>query len=104
MFTQSTLVCLCLKVQWQVISHLKGTPAPVLQYGSGLFYNFMAKTLGVITPLFFFNTGFYFLLSSLLVHKSYKSRLTYIVRDSSFRSIFACGAGSWGSILSEVFF
>jgi hypothetical protein len=44
--------------------------AMFLQYGSGPPYNFLAKTLGVDTPLFLFNTVFYFQLPSLLVHKS----------------------------------
>jgi hypothetical protein len=77
---------------------------PVLQYDSGPSYDFMAKILYVNTPLFLFNTEFYFPLSSLLVHKSYKCRSTYIVSDSSVRSMFAYSASSWGSIPIEVIF
>jgi hypothetical protein len=40
---------------------------PVLQYGSGPSSDFLAKILGVDTPLFLWKTQFYFLLSSLLL-------------------------------------
>jgi hypothetical protein len=43
-------------------------------------------------------------LSSVLVHKSHKSRCLYVLRDSSVSSVFAYGMGSWGSVLSEVIF
>jgi hypothetical protein len=78
--------------------------ALVLQDGSVPFYDFLARILGVGTPLFLFNIEFYFSLSSLLVHKSHKSRHTYIAGDSSVCSMFASGVGSWGSIPKEVIF
>jgi hypothetical protein len=71
-----------------------------LQYGS----DFLAKILGVVTPLFLFNTEFYFSLSSLLVRKSYKSMCTYFVNSSSVGSVFAYGVGGWGSIPNAVIF
>jgi hypothetical protein len=43
--------------------------ALVLQYDSGPPSDFLAKILGVDTPLFLCNTQFYFSLSLLLLHK-----------------------------------
>jgi hypothetical protein len=41
--------------------------APVLQYCSGLSSNFLTKILDIDTPLFLFNTQFYFSLSLLFI-------------------------------------
>jgi hypothetical protein len=79
MFTQSTLVCLRLKVQRQVKTPLRMRPRrlepcdadPALQYGSRTSCDFLAKILGAHAPLFQ-NTKFYFPLFSLLVRKSHK--------------------------------
>jgi hypothetical protein len=76
----------------------------VLLDGSGPSYDFVAKISGVDTPLFLFNKELYFPLSSLLVHKSHRSRHTYIVSDSSVGSVFAYCVGGLGSIPSEVTF
>jgi hypothetical protein len=46
--------------------------APVLQYGSGLSSDFLAKMWSTDTPLFLCNTQFYFPLPSLKVCKSLK--------------------------------
>jgi hypothetical protein len=78
--------------------------APVLQYGSGPSSDFLAKILGVDTPLFLCNTQFYLPLYPLLVRKSHERRRTYAVSDSSDGSVFAYDAGGWGSIPSEVIF
>jgi hypothetical protein len=79
--------------------------APVLQYGSGLSSDFLAKILRVDTPLFLWNMQFCFTVSPLLVYKSHESRCTYVVHDTSFgSSVFAYGVGSWGSIPNEVIF
>jgi hypothetical protein len=67
-------------------------------------HKFLAKTLGVNTPMFLFNTEFYFPLSSLLVHKSHESKLTYVVSGSSIGSVFAYGPRVWGLISQTVFF
>jgi hypothetical protein len=69
-----------------------------MQYGNGP-SEFLAKILGVNTPLFLCNTQFYFPLSSLLLHRS-----IYIVRSSSVSSMFAYSVGSQGLIPSEVIF
>jgi hypothetical protein len=111
MVTLCTLVCLRLKVQQQVIPLTRGPgrlktsdSAPVLQCGSGPSSDFLAKILVADTPLFLCNTQFYLPLSSLLLHKHYKGRRTYVVSDNSDGSMFACDAGSWGLIVSEVIF
>jgi hypothetical protein len=75
-----------------------------LQDGSGHSYDFLAKVLGVDTPLFLFNTEYYFPLSSLLVHKSHKRRCTYVVSDSSVFSVFACVVDGWGLMPNKVIF
>jgi hypothetical protein len=40
----------------------------------------------------------------MFVHKSYRSRSTYVVSDSSAGSVFVYGAGGWGSIPNELIF
>jgi hypothetical protein len=55
----------------------------VLQYGTGLSSDFLIRILDVDTPVFLCNTQVYFPRSSLLVHKSHKSRHTYVVCDRS---------------------
>jgi hypothetical protein len=47
---------------------LPSDSAPVLQYGSGPFCDFLAKIFGVHTPPFLWKMQFYFPLSSLLLH------------------------------------
>jgi hypothetical protein len=71
---------------------------------SGPSYNFLAKILGVDSPLFIFNTEFYFPLSLLLVHKSHKGSCTYAVCDSSVGSVFVYCVSGWGSKPNEVIF
>jgi hypothetical protein len=66
--------------------------APVLKYGTGLSYNFLAEKLGVNTSMFSFNTKFYFPFSSLSVRKSHKNRYIYIVRRVQF---IACLHTMW---------
>jgi hypothetical protein len=52
--------------------------APVLQHGSVFSYDFLAKILGVETPLFLRNTQLYFPLSSLLLHTTHKKGISII--------------------------
>jgi hypothetical protein len=75
-----------------------------VQCGSGPSSDFLAKVLGVDTPLFLCNTQFYSALSSLLLRKSHKRRRTCAVRDSSVGSVSVYDAGSVSSIPNEVMF
>jgi hypothetical protein len=47
--------------------------APVLQYGGGPSSDFLAKILGVDTPLFLCDTQFYIPFPSLLLHKPHRA-------------------------------
>jgi hypothetical protein len=60
----------------------------------------LSKILGVNTPLFLFDTQFYFPLSSLLLRKSHKCMYHYTVHDTSIGSTLACRAGDPSSIPS----
>jgi hypothetical protein len=100
--------CLCFKVQGQIIYPLEGDPVnwnpPIWLWSRGPSDDFLAKTLGVDVPLFLLNTELYFTLFSLLVRKLYKSRCTYVVSDSSVRSVFAYCMGRWVWIPVRWFF
>jgi hypothetical protein len=81
MVTQSTHVCLCLKVQQQVIYPLEGDPnvwnprfSSSIAVWHWTFLWLPGQNIDVDTSLFLFNTDFYFPLSSLFVHKCHKSR------------------------------
>jgi hypothetical protein len=73
MATQRNLVCLRLKnaaasyipLRWLLRRLKPSISTPVLQYGSALSYDILAKILDVDTPLFLFDTEFYFQFSSL---------------------------------------
>jgi hypothetical protein len=66
--------------------------ALVLQYVSGPSSDFLAKILGVDTPLFLCNTQFCFPLSSLLFCKSSKRIASSVYHRSSVGSLYAYGA------------
>jgi hypothetical protein len=65
--------------------------ALVLQYGSGTSSDFLAKILGVDTPLFLCNTKFYFSLSSLLLPA--EEFIPSVYRHCSVGSVYAYGTG-----------
>jgi hypothetical protein len=72
--------------------------ALVLQYGSGPSSDFLAKILGVDTPLLLYSTQFDFPLSSQLLQKSCKRNWCLAHRGSTVGSMYTYCVGNLGSI------
>jgi hypothetical protein len=87
----------------EVIRLKSSDSAAVLQYGSGPLSDFLAKILGVDTPLFLVLHNFIFHFVGCL-SISNKSRRICVVSVNSDGSVFAYDAGGWDSISRKVIF